>query len=142
MFRGISPWYNAEPVTIEVQGTEHMSDRDYSRVNFLGRTLYLRSTDNGIVSFNATSGGETPWLPFDAPVGTSRPIEIEPCTKAAKVESRTAKVKTPAGEWENAMQFSFEQSCADAGMTTMYFVPDLGPVAYETTTLAGAVRWE
>ena len=59
-----------------------------------------------------------------------------------KSNRETAKVKTPAGEWDNAIQFSFEQSCADAGMTTMYFVPDLGPVAYETTTLAGPVRWE
>ena len=56
MFRGISPWFNAEPVTIEVQGTERLRDRDYSRVNFLGRTIYLRSTDNGIVSFNADFG--------------------------------------------------------------------------------------
>lgn len=142
MFRGVSRWFNAEPVTIEVQGTERFRDRDYSRVSFLGRTIYLRATDAGIVSFNAASGEENPWLPFDGAVGVSRPVDIEPCTKAAKVESRDAKVTTPSGEWGNALQFSFEQSCADAGITTMYFVPDVGPVAYETTTIAGPVRWE
>ena len=52
------------------------------------------------------------------------------------------KVKTPAGEWNNAIQFTFESSCADAGITTMYFVPDIGPVVYETTSIAGPVRWE
>ena len=82
-------------MTIEVQGTERFRDRDYSRVSFLGRTIYLRATDAGIVSFNAASGEESPWLPFDGAVGVSRPIDIGPCTKSAKVESRGAKVTTP-----------------------------------------------
>src|SRR5690348_12812664 len=78
LFRGVSRWFNAEPVTIEVQGTERFRDRDYSRVTFLGRTIYLRATDAGIVSFNAASGEESPWLPFDGAVGVSSPIDIEP----------------------------------------------------------------
>ena len=70
------------------------------------------------------------------------PVAIEPCTRASKIESKMAKVKTPAGEWDNAIQLSFETSCADAGLTSMYFVPGLGPVVYETTSIAGPVRWE
>jgi hypothetical protein len=102
----------------------------------------LRATESGISAFNTTSGQENSWLPFDAAIGVSTPVDIEPCTKAAKVESRSAKVKTPGGEWSNAIQFTFEQSCADAGVTTMYFVPDVGPVVYETTSIAGPVRRE
>jgi hypothetical protein len=81
-------------------------------------------------------------LPFDAAIGVTTPVNIEPCTKAAKVESRSATVKTPAGEWSNAIQFTFESSCADAGITMMYFVPEVGPVVYETSSIAGPVRWE
>ena len=79
---------------------------------------------------------------FDAPDGQTIPTEIEPCTGGERLESRTAKIKTPAGEWDNALQLNFLPSCADAGITTMYFVPGIGPVAYETTTIAGPVRWE
>ena len=139
---GISRWFNSEPVTIEVQGTEHLGDRDYSRVNFFGRTLYLRSTDTGLSVFDTAAGQEQSWIRFDGAEGQSFPVMIEPCTRSAKIESKTAKVKTPAGEWDNAIQFSFETSCADAGLTTMYLIPGLGPVAYETTSIAGPVRWE
>jgi hypothetical protein len=125
-----------------VQGTEHFGDHDYSRVSFFGRTVYLRQSENGVQVFDASSGREGPWLPFDAAPGVSNPVTIEPCTKAAKVESRSAKIKTAAGEWDNAIQFTFEQSCADAGITSMYFVPNVGPVVYETTSIAGPVRWE
>jgi hypothetical protein len=142
VYRGTARWFTANPQAVEVQGTERFRDRDYSRVSFFGRTMYLRATENGINAFNTTSGQENSWLPFDAAIGVSTPVDIEPCTKAAKVESRGAQVKTPAGEWSNAIQFTFESSCADAGITTMYFVPDVGPVVYETTTIAGPVRWE
>jgi hypothetical protein len=142
VYRGTGRWFNAAPQTVEVQGTERFRDRDYSRVSFFGRTVYLRATENGISALNTASGQENSWLPFDAAIGVSTPVDIEPCTKAAKVESRSAKVKTPAGEFNNAIQFTFESSCADAGITTMYFVPDVGPVVYETTSIAGPVRWE
>ena len=92
--------------------------------------------------FDTTAGQEQTWIRFDAAEGQSFPVAIEPCTRAAKIESKMAKVKTPAGEWDNAIQLSFETGCADAGLTSMYFVPGLGPVVYETTSIAGPVRWE
>jgi hypothetical protein len=142
VYRGTERWFNATPETVEVQGTEHFRDRDYFRVSFFGRTLFLRATETGINVFNTTTGQEQTWIQFDAPEGQSFPVEIESCTRAAKIESKAAKVKTAAGEWDNAISFSFEPSCADAGITAMYFVPGVGPVVYQTTSIAGPVRWE
>lgn len=127
---------------IDVQGVERFRDQEYFRVGFLGRTVFLRPTGTGIAVFNTAAGTESAWLPFDSPDGQSVPVDIEQCTRAAKVESRAAKIKTPAGEWENAIQFSFEQSCADAGLTQMFLVPDVGIVSYETTTFGGPVRYD
>lgn len=141
-FRGSARWFNANPQSVEIQGTERFRDRDYLRVSFFDRTIYLRAVENGINVFNTSSGQEQTWLLFDATQGQSVPVAIEPCTRAAKIESKAAKIKTPAGEWDNAIQFTFEQSCADAGITSMYFVPGVGPVVYETTSIAGPVRWE
>jgi hypothetical protein len=141
-FRGAARWFNSTPQSIEVQGKERLRDQEYSKVNFFGRTIYLRSTDTGLSVFDTAAGQEQSWIRFDAADGQSFPVAIEPCTRAAKIESKMAKVKTPAGEWDNAIQLSFETSCADAGLTSMYFVPGLGPVVYETTSIAGPVRWE
>ncbi|HYI95544.1 MAG TPA: BsuPI-related putative proteinase inhibitor [Bryobacteraceae bacterium] len=130
------------PQTIDVEGKETFRDREYLRVGFLGRTVHLRTTETGVNILNATAEAESAWLAFDGEVGRSFPVDIEQCTKSAKIESRTAKIKTPAGEWDNALHLTFEQSCADAGLTQMYLVPGLGIVMYETTSFAGPVRYE
>src|SRR3954466_15409950 len=91
-FRGTARWFNSAPQTIEVQGTERFRDRDYSRVSFFGRTQYLRATETGISVFNTTAGQEQTWIQFDGPQGQSFPVEIEPCTRSAKIESKAAKV--------------------------------------------------
>lgn len=141
-FRISDRWFNGPVKTLDVLGTEKFRDREYSRVSFLDRTIYLRKTDTGIAVFNTASGTESTWLDFESPEGRSFPVDLEPCVRAAKVGSRNAKIKTPAGEWNNAIHFTFEPSCADAGTTNMYFVPGVGPVAYETTSIAGPVRHE
>jgi hypothetical protein len=130
------------PQTIDIQGTQRFNNRDYFRVSLFGRIAYLRSTDTGINVYNTADGQERTWIQFDAAQGQGFPVDIEPCTRAARIESKSAKVKTSAGEWDNAIQFSFETSCADAGVTSLFFVPGLGPVVYETTSIAGPVRWE
>ena len=141
-FRGTARWFNSAPQTVEVQGTERFRDRDYSRVSFFGRTVYLRPTDTGIAVFNNSTGQENTWIPFEGSPGQSFPVDIEPCTRSAKIESKAAKIKTAAGEWDNAILLSFERTCADAGLTALYFVPGIGPVVYETTSIAGPVRSE
>jgi hypothetical protein len=130
------------PQSVEVQGTEKRRERDYSRVDFFGRTLYLRGENNRILVFNTEAGQERTWLDFSADVGSSVPVDIDQCVRSARIQSKAAKIKTEAGEWDNAIHFVFEPSCADAGITTMYFVPGVGPVVYETTSIAGPVRWE
>ena len=47
----------------------------------------------------------------------------------ANVKSRSAKVTTPVGSFDNAMQVAYPAAnCADAGLDENYFVPYIGPV--------------
>lgn len=142
VYRGAASLANTQPQTISVEGTERFRDTEYARVQFFGRPVYLRQSGGTIYAFDTAAGRESVWLQFDAPDGQSVPVEFDPCTRAASIASREAKITTPAGEWANALQFAFEPSCADAGFTTMYFVPGVGPVAYETTSIAGPIRYE
>src|SRR5690242_1945026 len=49
--------------TISVEGTETLNGRDYFRVLYFGRTIYLRSDADGtVVSLDRQSGAERPWL--------------------------------------------------------------------------------
>src|SRR4051794_34326360 len=90
-FRGTARWFNSTPQSIKVQGTERLRDQDYSKVTFFGRTIYLRSTDTSVSVFDTTAGQEQTWIRFDAAEGQSFPVAIEPCTRAAKIESKMAK---------------------------------------------------
>jgi hypothetical protein len=128
--------------TIDVEAIQSFRNQDFFRVRFLGRTIHLRPTDSGINIFNTAAGAESIWLPFDSAEGQSVPVETEQCVRAAKIESRAAKVKTPVGEWDNALHITFEQSCADAGLTQMYLVPNVGIVSFETSSIAGPVRYD
>ena len=142
VYKGASRLSARAPQTIDVQGTERFRDQEYLRVGFLGRTVFLRTAETGIKVFNTTASTESTWLSFDSPEGRSFPVEMEQCTRAAKIESRATKITTPAGEWDNALHLTFEQSCADAGLTQMYLVPGVGIAMYETTSFAGPVRYE
>src|SRR4051794_8401717 len=73
VYRGTARSFNNTPQTIEVEGTEQQNGRDYSRVRFLGRTVFLRATDTGINILDVASGQETSWLVFDAAEGQSIP---------------------------------------------------------------------
>ena len=142
VYRGTAKWFDRQPQTIEVQGTEKFRDREYTKVQFFGRTIYLRSEGETLYNFNTAAGQESRFLKFDAAEKQTFEADIDDCTIGARVESKSATVKTPAGEWSDALQFTFQSKCADAGVTTMYFVRGLGPVVYETTSIAGPVRFE
>ena len=132
----------ASPQSIVIESTERFGDAVYTRVSLFEKPIYLRATDSGIAVFNTDSRQEATWLNFGGAVGESVPVAIDACTRSAKVETRSTRVKTAAGEWDNALQLVFEPSCADAGLTTLYFVPGLGPVVFERTSIAGPVRYE
>ena len=52
--------------TIDVEGVQSFRSQDFFRVGFLGRTVYLRATENDINVFNTSAGIESTWLPFSS----------------------------------------------------------------------------
>jgi hypothetical protein len=128
--------------TIEVLGKETIQNREYTKVGVFGRTAHLRQVENALLVWDTEASQEKTWLDFNAEIGRTVPVSIDRCTSAARIASKSERVRTPAGEWENGIQFVFELSCADAGLSVMYFVPEVGPVIYETSSIAGPVRWE
>src|SRR5687767_14952877 len=102
--------------TIAVQGTENVSNRTYYRVQFFERSVLVRQADDGsLVSYDPTTRQERVWLPFVAAEGQRTASEFDDCSKAATVRSKSASVKTNLGDFNNALQLTYEPACADAG---------------------------
>jgi hypothetical protein len=137
-FRGIS---NVQ--TIAVEGVERIDDRNFYRVHFFERTVYVRPLEDGsLVSYDRETKQEKLWLPFAAAEGQRTNSEFDQCTKAATVRSKAATVKTALGEFNNALQLTYEPSCADAGVATQFFIPYVGLLQQESTTIAGPQKFD
>jgi hypothetical protein len=129
--------------TINVEARETIEGRDYFRVNFFENTVYLRQVESGsILVYNKETKQEGLWLPLGSAQGQTVQTEIDPCSRSATIESTAARLKTTLGEFDNALQIRYTVTCADAGITQQYFLPYVGMVFYETSSIAGPVRHE
>ena len=140
MYRLVSNRIQTETAfrTVSVDAKETLNTREYFRVLYFGRTVYLRSTEDGeIVSLNRGSGDEEPFLSLGTAEGKTFEAHIDQCTNTGKVVSRSAEVTTPAGGFQNALQITFQGNCADAGTTQEFYAAGTGLVSHEETSFAG-----
>ena len=130
--------------SISVEGRETIGGREYFTVNYMGRTLALRSNSDGsIVVFDRASGTDQPFLLLvGLPEGASFPTVIDQCTRSGRVDSISAVVRTPAGEFSNVLLISYQLECADAGITQQYYAPGVGLVLHQETSFAGPREYE
>jgi hypothetical protein len=129
--------------TVSVDAIENVDGRDYYRVDFFGSSVLVRPGDNrSLLSYDAGAKRERLWLPFGAPEGQPTESEFDSCSRSATVRSRSANVKGPIGEFNNALQLTYTPVCADAGVTTQFFLPYIGLVQQESTSFAGPQRYE
>jgi hypothetical protein len=124
---------------VEVTGTASLDGRSYFSVMFLGREVFLRvSSDGTLYEYDSPAKREKVWIAFGSEAGQAFPTEIDNCTKTAKIESKVARYTGSIGNFTNALQLSFSQSCADAGFQSETFLPYVGMVQHVADNVAGA----
>jgi hypothetical protein len=129
--------------TISVDGVETLNGLEYFRVHYFGRTVYLRpNEEEDIVSLNRQTNAEEPWLALTGEEGSTFETHIDQCATTGRIESQSTEVVTPAGEFFDAVQVSYQGTCADAGTTKEYYAYGTGLAAHEETTLAGPRLYE
>jgi hypothetical protein len=129
--------------TIGVEAVETIDNRNFYRVQYFENTVFVRALENGsLVSYDRETKQEKLWLPFAAPEGQRTTSEFDQCTKAATVRSKAAAIKTDIGEFRNALELTYEPSCADAGIGSQYFLPYVGLVQQVSTSIAGPQRYD
>ena len=133
----------SRPGTVNIERTERVEGREYYRVSFFEQSLLIRPSENGsLLKYDPEAKTEGVWLPFGAAEGAATRTEMDQCSRVATVSSTAAKIKIGLGEFDNALRIAYTPNCADAGVTEQYFLPYVGMVVHETTSIAGPVRHE
>jgi len=123
-----------------VGSIEIVNGQQYFRLQFFERELLVRQTEDGsILALNRDTNAEVTWLPLGAEPGQSMQTSFDACSRTATVQSRNAKLQTELGNFDNALEIRYVPNCADAGTTVQYFLPYVGLVHYESTSIAGPV---
>lgn len=128
----------SDTAVVEVSQIQNFNGADYAGVNFFGRSVWLRTKDDGtLVEYDANTNQEKAWVSFTASAGDTFPTQIDPCDKSGRIDSKAAGYKGPVGEFMNALRVTYQVSCADAGITSDTFLPYVGLVQHSITTIAG-----
>ena len=59
-----------------------------------------------------------------------------------QIVSKNEKISVPAGEFKDVIQLALETSCADSGVTNVWFAPGVGFIKWESSNIAGSVTTE
>jgi hypothetical protein len=127
--------------TMRVTGTERIGDRQYFRVSYFGRDVLLRedAPAGNVFVYDRSTGAESPWVSLGLPVDGTFSSSLDPCSPQGQIVSRTAEVAVPLGSFTDEIQVKFQNTCADAGVTTQYYAPNVGLIRQDQSSLAGPV---
>jgi hypothetical protein len=104
--------------------------------------LLLRKNEAGtLVIYDRDGKREKTWVAFGAAAGEAYRTEVDSCNATAVIRTRQGELKSPFGEFPNALQVGYQPSCADAGLTSESFLPYVGLVQRTETTIAGEQTW-
>lgn len=133
----------SSPGTINIGDIRTVQGRQYYEVQFFERNVLIRQdADGSLFAWDRETNTESLWLPFAAETGQTVATSFDTCSRNATVQNRNAKLTTDIGQVENALELRYTANCADAGANVQYFVPYVGMIRYETSSIAGPVTYD
>lgn len=91
-------------------------------------------------SGDVATGGYQLLVDLDAAVGNSWPVALDVCSSQATLAARGLSVTTAAGTFGEVVRVDFTGSCADAGLQSVWFAPEVGPVRWTESNIAGVMQ--
>ncbi|MBL8229718.1 MAG: hypothetical protein JNL98_14610 [Bryobacterales bacterium] len=131
--------FRSDPWVVEVTGAETINGQEYFKVTGFPGIEYLRKNEAGtLIIYDREARAEKTWAAFGAATGEAWRTEANDCNSTAVITSRTAEVKLPAGDFNNALRIAYSFTrCADAGLTTETFLPSIGLAERRELSIAG-----
>ncbi len=125
--------------TVEIIDTYGSNWKKFS--SYLGKAnqwIWISENSEQIGWF--TPDGQSELLvDFSDSVGTSYNISLDECITQTTIASKNVSVSTVAGQFSNAVELSFSGNCADVGLTSAVFAPEIGLIKYAEQSIAGPV---
>ena len=134
-----------QPFTVAVTGTQDAAAQTYFIVQgFPTGTVWMRMADDGtLYSYDPDTKAESVWAAFGSPEGQTYSTSVGPCNQTARITSKSAKLDIPIGHFENGLSIEYlPAGCADAGLTSEAYLPYIGLVRREATSIAGPVVYD
>ncbi len=130
-----------QPVTVEVKAASVQRGSTYYQLTgFASEDAWVRYNALGeLVALDPAGGPDRLWYAFGAPEGFSwRPQLPEACLDQARLASRTAEVRVPAGAFRPSILIQYNPGpCADAGFSEEAFALGIGLLRRTAITIAG-----
>lgn len=134
------------PVVVEITGIDVSGAQPYFIMKGwqgAGEERIRRADSGAILVLDPETKQEKVWIDFSAPIGEDRPSAAHPCSGTAAVESRRFSGKFAVGDLSEITQIRFGANvCADAGLTSDYYLPYVGLLRRTETTIAGPRSYE
>ena len=129
-------------VSMEVTGRRTMAAQDYFVVkDFREREVLVRQSEDGTLLI-LQDGGEGVWVPFGASDGDAFRSVVDACSTDGKLMSHAASYAGPIGGFGDAVEVRYSGRCADAGLVRELFLPWVGLVRREETTIGGTRAYD
>ncbi len=126
-------------ITVEIVDTYGSNWKKFS--SYLGKdNQWIWTSENSEQIGWYTSEGRSELLvDFNDSVGTSYNVSVDDCVSQATITSKNVSVSSVAGQFSDAVELSFSGHCADVGLSTAIFAPEIGLVKYAEQSIAGPV---
>jgi hypothetical protein len=131
--------------TLEVTGTQtHAGQTYYTVEGFRSGTAWLRMAEDGtLYAWDAAKNAEAVWVKFGAADGVAFDTAIDSCVKSGTIVSHAAKLTVPTGQFDTALEVGYTPgACADAGLTSEFYLPYVGLMQHTETSIAGPVVYD
>jgi len=132
--------------TVNVGSVVAISGHDYYQLQFFDRNLLVRQADNGsLLQYNMATKTEDVWLPFAlADIQPAQPgaTSTGDCQGTVSSVKSNTSLSTSLGDFSTILAIRYTPTCADAGVTAQYFLPFVGLIRQEQTSIAGPVVYD
>lgn len=95
-------------------------------------------TDSRVYVYNEDNGTAVLMADFARNVGTRFNLALGGCNNSATIAAKNLAVTVPAGSFQRVTRLDFGRNCADAGLISAWFAPNVGLVKWSESNIAGA----
>lgn len=94
-------------------------------------------TDSRVYVYNEETGANVLLADFARNVGTRFNLAAGGCNNSATIGAKNLAVTVPAGSFQRVTRLDFGRNCADAGLLSAWFAPNVGLIKWSTSSIAG-----